>query len=89
MKKIIGILGASLVLSPLALGQQISLDKPQPTGKCWKVDMRSEADFYAKGWAKKNDFVGIVLLDDSIKYIKEDRIKEIRRVDCTQTEVQD
>ena len=89
MKKIIGIVGASLVLSPLALGQQIFLDKPQPTGKCWKVDMRSEADFYAKGWAKKNGFVGIVLLDDSIRYIKEGRINEIRRVDCTQTEVQD
>jgi len=89
MKKIIGILGASLLLSPLALGQQISLDKTQPTGKCWKVDMRSEADFYAKGWAKKNGFVGIVLLDDSIRYIKEGLINEIRRVDCTPTELQD
>ena len=89
MKKIIGIVGASLLLSPLAWGQQLIFDKSQPTGKCWKVDMRSEADFYAKGWAKRNGFVGIVLLDESIRYVKEDRINEIRRVDCAATVVQD
>jgi hypothetical protein len=90
MEKTLAVLGALLVLVPaMALGQQKSGDKPQNTGKCWKVDMRSEADFYAKGWAKKNGFVGVVLLDDTMRYVKEERINEIKLVNCRPTAVQD
>jgi hypothetical protein len=90
MKEVIVIVGVMLVLLPgMALGQQIFLDKSLPTGKCWKVDMKSEADFYAKGWAKKGGFVGVVLLDDSMRYIKEGRINDIRLVDCTLAETRD
>ena len=89
MKKIIILVGAMLVWLPgMALGQQIARDKPQTTGKCWKIDLRSGADFYAKGWAMKNDFVGIVLLDGSMRYVKEGRIKQITPVDCTSAEIQ-
>jgi hypothetical protein len=90
MRKTIVMMAALLMLSPgISPGQQVVRVKPQPTGKCWKVDMKSEADFYAKGWVKKNGFVGIVLLDGSMKYAKEDRIKQISRVDCTSVEVRD
>ena len=90
MGKVLVMIGALLVLVPrMALGQQTSGDKPQTTGKCWKVDMRTEADFYAKGWAKKNGFVGLVLLDDTMRYVKEGRINEIKLVNCRPTAVRD
>lgn len=90
MEKILVMIGALLLLVPaMALGQQMSGDKPQTTGKCWKIDMRSEADFYAKGWARKNGFVGVVLLDDSMRYVKEGRINEIKLVNCRPIAVQD
>ena len=90
MEKFLVMIGALLVLVPaMALGQQNSAHRSQNTGKCWKVDMRSEADFYAKGWAKKNGFVGVVLLDDTMRYVKEGRINEITLVNCRPTAVRD
>ena len=90
MGKFLVMIGALLVLVPaMALGQQNPGHRSQNTGKCWKVDMRSEADFYAKGWAKKNGFVGVVLLDDTMRYVKEGRINEIKLVNCRPTAVRD
>ena len=90
MKRTITTAAALLIFLPgMALGQQMSGDQPQPTGKCWKVNMRTEADFYAKGWAKRNGFVGVVLLNDSMRYIEEGRIKEISQVHCTSAGVKD
>ena len=90
MIKTIAMMGALLMLSPgVAPGQQVIGDKPQPEGKCWKVEMKSEADLYAKGWAKKNGFLGIVLLDGSMRYVKEGRVRQISPVDCTTAEVRD
>ena len=88
MRKTIAMLGALLMLSPgVAIGQQVIREKPEPEGKCWKVEMKSEADIYAKGWAKKNGYVGIVLLDGSMRYVKEGLVRQISPVDCTTAEV--